>query len=137
MKIFQRPANQFVAGFIGSPRMNFIDVLVTDFSDGRATVCSDSIHPVTIKGDNFTIGERAVLGVRPQHLRPANDAEHGGTISGTISLIERLGTETIVSFDTKQSERILSAIPDDVSFGVGEKTEFCFNPQSAHLFPAS
>lgn len=137
MDIFHHPANQFVAGFIGSPRMNFINVDVTDHAQGQATVRSESLKPVSIKADTFPGGGSAVLGVRPQHLRLDSDDATAGRISGQINMIERLGTETIVSFEVASGDRLLATLPDDTSIQVGEMVDFSFNPQAAHLFAAT
>lgn len=137
MDIFHHPANQFVAGFIGSPRMNFINVDVTDHAQGQAIIRSESLEPVSIKADKFPGGGRAVLGVRPQHLRLVSDDATAGRISGQINMIERLGTETIVSFEVASGDRLLATLPDDTSIQVGEMVDFSFNPQAAHLFAAT
>ena len=132
--LYKKPANQFVAGFIGSPKMNFLDVTVTAAGAGMATVESETVAPVTIPARGLSAGDRAVLGVRPQTLRHEAGAGPEGIIHGTVSLVERLGAETIVSLQTGSGERALAAIPRDEVFEAGSAVAFRFNPAEAHLF---
>jgi multiple sugar transport system ATP-binding protein len=134
--LYKKPANRFVAGFIGSPKMNFLDVRVTGVSGGVATVESPTVAPVPIWARGFSVGDRAVLGVRPQSLRREPGNGRDGTLRGTVSLVERLGAETIVSLDTASGERALAAIPQDEVFEAGSPVEFRFEPAAAHLFAA-
>ena len=76
MELYHNQANAFVAGFLGSPSMNFLDVDVTAVADGMATVRNAAQEPVQIatKGRAFQAGGRAWLGIRPQYLTPAEGA---------------------------------------------------------------
>ena len=78
LDVFHNPANLFVAGFIGSPRMNFFDVTVVDRSDDTVTVQSPTIAPLALHKPAFPGGDRAVLGIRPQHLRLATGPSKSG-----------------------------------------------------------
>ncbi|OAN76329.1 ABC transporter ATP-binding protein [Jannaschia sp. EhC01] len=137
LEIFHHPANLFVAGFMGSPRMNFFDVEIVDRSDELVTVKSASLAPVTVKAPTLPECDHAVLGIRPQHLRLATGQSPAGQLSGTVSLLERLGTETIVSFETVSQERVLATIYEAESFRGGDRINLQFDPASAHLFGAS
>ncbi|PWJ82425.1 multiple sugar transport system ATP-binding protein [Pseudaminobacter salicylatoxidans] len=136
IELYKKPANKFVAGFIGSPKMNFLNVKVTAVSGSSVTVESPTVSPVTVEAKGFSSGDRAVLGVRPQYLRRDTDATGGSRVKGNVSLVERLGTETIVSFETMSNERALAAIPQDEVFEAGSAVEFAFDPQLSHLFAA-
>ncbi len=135
--IYKNPANKFVAGFIGSPKMNFMDVTVDSVAAGRVTVASPAIEPVAIEAQGFAVGDRALLGIRPQYLKQDQAGGPAGTMKGNIALVERLGTETIVSFETPSNERALAVIPRDEAFEAGSGIAFSFDPKSAHLFPAA
>ena len=82
------------------------------------------------------MGDRAVLGVRPQLLRQGPQHLSTGAIRGTVSLVERLGAETIISIETASGERALAALPQDEVFDTGSAVEFRFEPAAAHLFAA-
>ena len=134
--IYKNPANRFVAGFIGSPKMNFFDVRVTRVADGSVMVASPTVAPVVVRASGFSVDDRAVLGVRPQALRGDDGAAAAGVIRGSVSLVERLGHETVVSLDTASGERALAAIPQDTMFEAGSAVTFRFDPAAAHLFAA-
>ena len=79
LELYHNPANQFVAGFLGSPKMNFLDVDVKEAANGRVTVASAALEPVSIPHaiGRYAAGGRAVLGVRPQFLHPGEGADRG------------------------------------------------------------
>lgn len=96
LELFHRPANLFVAGFIGSPRMNFLPAQVTGQTERAVTLTTPAMTgPLTIT----TTGPRSLdptqpvtLGIRPDRLQIV--AEGAGPLTGTIRLMERLGTES-------------------------------------------
>ncbi len=132
MELFNMPANEFVAGFLGSPKMNFFEgTLVagagTDFGQFEGgDVTASGIRLVGNKAD----GAAAKLGIRPQHM--VLDAD--GPLRGEVTLVERLGTETVVELvsDTQTSFRFAS--PDFLDIVEGQLASFSFNPDKAHLF---
>ena len=134
--LYKNPANKFVAGFIGSPKMNFLDVKGTAASGRTVTVESPTVPPVSIEASGFSPGDSAILAVRPQYLKRDAPVASAGRVKGHVSLVERLGSETIVSFDTATSERALAAIPQDEIFEAGSAVEFHFDPKVSHLFAA-
>jgi multiple sugar transport system ATP-binding protein len=132
--IYERPASRFVAGFIGSPKMNFLpvqaspagpgmlDVRLADGGVARAA-CTASVHPQT----------SLTLGIRPEHLSIA-PAGQGG-IAGEVVVAERLGGETY--FHVRVSGQVLIArIHSDSALGVGDRVGLTFDPAAAHLFQA-
>jgi multiple sugar transport system ATP-binding protein len=98
-------------------------------------VGSDLIAPIPVKGRGFALGDRAVLGVRPHHLARDAARQGEGRIGGRVSLVERLGTETIVSLETRLSERVLAVIPGDIEIPLDDSVVFSFDPALAHVYP--
>src|SRR5581483_2727563 len=94
--VYERPANQFVAGFIGSPTMNFFAVELRGeaavLSDGGAHVALDEQSRARLRKAG-----KAVLGVRPEHFAVAPDATDGIAIG--VKLVEPLGSDTLIHFD--------------------------------------
>ena len=136
MDLYHHPANLFVAGFIGSPRMNFLDVTVISVGDGKARVKSADVEEVEIAtGAALAVGETAILGVRPQHLALADDtAGPDGHLTGKVQLVERLGTETIVNITLGSGETLLAALNDDRPVAVGSTVTMRYDRAKAHLF---
>jgi multiple sugar transport system ATP-binding protein len=110
LDLYHNPANQFVAGFLGSPKMNFLDVEVKEAANGRVTVASPALEPVSIPHavGSFAAGGRATLGVRPQFLHPGQFADRGH-LHGRVTLVERLGTETVLNIEMPAGGRIVVA----------------------------
>ena len=133
MELYHRPANLFVAGFIGAPSMNFIDVEVVSRDGERVRVRSDTVaeFETTARREGVGTGGRATLGVRPQDLKPV---ESGGLLHGRVTLSERLGTETVVDVALGDGSRVLAALGEDRVLEPGAPISLGFAAERAHLF---
>jgi len=130
LELYERPANRFVAGFIGSPRMNFIDARMSagsaQFSDGSIIVLPQA--PAS--------QEKLVLGIRPEHLTPATRGTPG-TLSGRVSFVEQLGSDTFAFVTTgARPEPILVRLPGAHRVSSGETLALALDPGRIHLFNA-
>lgn len=134
MELFNMPANEFVAGFLGSPKMNFFDGVLNDKSkDGdKAGFSGDGISTNNIRlvSTEKSKGDKARLGIRPQHMF----LDPKGELKGKITLVERLGTETIVELITKDNTPFRFASPETPDLQVGDEASFGFDINKAHLF---
>lgn len=78
LELYHYPANRFVAGFIGSPKMNFLPVKVTGVEKERVQIeLPDANHHsfwIPVSGQGVSIGDNLSLGIRPEHLVPAEQA---------------------------------------------------------------
>jgi len=91
--IYEKPATKFVAGFIGSPAMNFLTAKVSD--DCKHVIVGDG---VMLDIDHDVAGGQAVTaGIRPEHLSLANNGD--GHINAVVRMVESLGAETLVYLD--------------------------------------
>lgn len=89
MELYNRPKNIFVAGFIGSPKMNFFEARV---SGGMA-----QISGVAVKAPDGA-KKKIVMGIRPEHMRLASKDDY--LVSGTLDLVEQLGEYALVHLST-------------------------------------
>ncbi len=130
--LYKRPNNLFVAGFIGSPKMNFFPVEVMRVAAGHVQVKGDAIEAVDVPADTMgmAVGDRVTLGVRPQDMELAPD----GPVTGTIEMVERLGSETILNFKTSDDAALLAILGRDEDFAYGAKVRFSFAPRLAMVF---
>lgn len=132
MELFNFPANEFVAGFLGSPKMNFFDGEATKIGTDTGSFKGEGITATDIRlvTKDKAKGEKARLGIRPQHLT----LDPKGKLKGKVTLVERLGTETIVELVTadKTAFRFASAEAPDIQ--VGQELAFSFDQARAHLF---
>lgn len=135
IELFHKPANRFVAGFLGSPSMNFVKVKVVAHDNDSITVSSDVIDEVALprNGRNVAIGDTLELGLRPQYLEPHN-GKVKGSIHGRVSLSERLGTETVLDITLADGNKIIASINEDKVFEVDEEISLCFDIEKAHIF---
>jgi sn-glycerol 3-phosphate transport system ATP-binding protein len=128
--VYQTPASAFVAGFIGSPSMNFIDARVSATRDGLEV--GDLVVP--LNGDrSLEAGQPVALGIRPEDLHVETEA---GSMQLKIELVEHLGTDTIVHgmvVDGPRQSMILR-FHGDRDFSVGDTVQAAVNPDKVHLF---
>ncbi len=140
MELFHHPANLFVAGFIGSPRMNFLEVDVLADVDGRMRVASGDVREVEVAATSgLTPGDKALLGVRPQYLFLADPSDQTTTglasVTGEVQLVERLGTETIVNLTLPSGQTLIAALGGDKAVEPGTTVTLYCDVNSLHLFP--
>lgn len=122
-EIYNYPENMFVAGFIGSPQMNFINVKVISenslsFGDNTIYLTSD-----LIKRNNL-LGKEVIAGIRPEHLS-LSECSSSNKIEITAGMVEMLGSEKIVHFEL-QNHDMSAKLPASVMVAYGDK--LCFSP---------
>ncbi len=131
--LYSRPANQFVAAFIGSPSINFFRATVT--ADGRALeapqfrmTLMDALA-ARVKG---LAGREIVLGVRPEDL-VLEPPVSGGALQGTVTVREPLGSEVLVHWETPVGS-LVSRVPGQQAPAEGESARLHFIDAKLHLF---
>ncbi|GGE10196.1 sugar ABC transporter ATP-binding protein [Aureimonas endophytica] len=127
LDLYDNPGNTFVAGFIGSPSMNFIKGRM-DAAEGRPSFVSESgaRFPVgDVKAEN---GQPVIYGIRPEHI----DIGPGG-IPVRVSVLEPTGSETQV-FAKIGEDTIDAVVKDRLSVRPGEEVPFRIDPRRAHIF---
>jgi ABC-type sugar transport system ATPase subunit len=95
LELYHRPCNAFVAGFIGSPKMNFVAASVAD-ADARSIVVAlpgQVLLTLPSQGARAARGQKITLGIRPEHVRM--DGTGDAMLGGTLRLAEYLGSETM------------------------------------------
>jgi len=134
MDLFNDPGNEFVASFLGSPKMNFFGGKLTGLSESGETAGFEgvgiSVDAVRLVSSNKKAGDEARLGIRPQHLR----LDDNGQLKGKITLVECLGTETVVELFDSEGKMFRFASPDAMSLSVEQEVAFSFDQTKAHLF---
>ncbi len=135
IELYQRPANLFVAGFIGSPKMNFTPVRVDAVNGNRVAVSGEDVINLTVEADpsNVSPGDTMTLGVRPHDLAP----NQAGSIVARVGLVERLGNETIVSLELVSGTNWLVVLDGDRPLARGETLALGADPAKAILFDAA
>ncbi|MES0172126.1 sn-glycerol-3-phosphate ABC transporter ATP-binding protein UgpC [Mesorhizobium sp. M0006] len=134
-EIYRQPGNLFVAGFIGTPNMNFIDVAVGR-KDERWTLTGGG-SSFSIEGSGFDLRgvQRAVLGIRPPDLKTAG-AQSINLLQGTADLIEFHGNDALVTFACGGKE-VGALVSARECPGLRAPVRYTFEEESVHLFDAA
>ena len=133
MELFNYPANEFVAGFLGSPKMNFFDgVLTAGAGSDEGQFEGEGLNAVGVSlvSKEKANGDKVKLGVRPQHIVLDPD----GQLKGTVTLVERLGTETVIELVNELGTSFRFASPMSLDIETGQEVHFSFDAAEAHLF---
>jgi multiple sugar transport system ATP-binding protein len=136
MELYHFPANEFVAGFLGAPSMNFLEVNIVSVAADKAVVRNAALDPieVPVRVGRPIVGQRARLGIRPQYLAPV-DGTTPGQLHGTIMLTERLGSETVLEVQLQDKTPLITTLTRDAVFPLGIEINLGFDPLNTHLFP--
>ena len=135
LELYHRPNNQFVAGFIGSPKMNFIPVRVTAVSSKAIELSLAGSGKLKLTGTvKAAQGDTLMLGIRPEHIGVAQASK--GDVKGTLRVAEYLGSETM--FYTTLADGTDVAVKADglASAKVGEHLQLELPVKACHLFDA-
>jgi ABC-type sugar transport system ATPase subunit len=125
MELYHHPATEFVAGFIGAPSMNFLDVQV---EDGRI------VHAGKPLGQLGVVPGARRLGIRPEHLGIV--AEGAGDLDVRIDLRESLGGDSYLYVSTGQGDRMVVRADGDTTLNAGARVGLVLPPGRVHQFGA-
>jgi multiple sugar transport system ATP-binding protein len=137
MELYNQPVNRFVAGFIGSPAMNFVTVRIGE-EGGMLWARSDGIHlkvPAPVQSQlRAHSGREVTLGVRPEDMRVANDADPTDmSINAVVEVVERLGSETLLDVAVGAATMVASVEPR-VTAQSHDSLRLALNPDRLHFF---
>ena len=132
--IYHKPSNKFIAGFIGSPQMNFIDVEVRKNGSVHLLAPEIDIECTPDMSEKITKGDfgKLIMGIRPESINHVAD-KNAIPIKGTVYFTERLGAETIVHLKVGEM-RIISRIAGDEIFEEDTPMNMYVPPSKIHLF---
>jgi sn-glycerol 3-phosphate transport system ATP-binding protein len=130
LELYEKPASQFVGGFIGSPAMNFVAGRVAE--DGALALGERCRLPAAAP---LAPGTAVTIGLRPEHL--GIDGDHAA-LGLAVDLIERLGADTIVHGRLiGTASTILARLPGTVVVGAGDRLPLAIAAEHIHLFDAA
>ena len=134
LELYQHPCNQFVAGFIGSPKMNMLagkvvaieaDHLLVELSDKTQ---SKAYVDVT----TASIGDAITLGIRPEHIEEGLEQET--TLSANVSIIEQLGEATYLYLTLADGSEIVMRGAGESTTTFSEQINVSLKPENVHIF---
>jgi sn-glycerol 3-phosphate transport system ATP-binding protein len=130
MDVYEDPATRFVAGFIGSPSMNFL----AGKGAGAGKVALEHGGIVRYANGQVETGREIVVGIRPEHLTVADPAD--AMFAGTVEMVEQLGADTLVHISHGADNAIVRR-PHGQSAAVGETLHVTAEPARVYLFDAA
>ncbi|SIR66235.1 carbohydrate ABC transporter ATP-binding protein, CUT1 family [Aeromonas sp. RU39B] len=135
MELYYKPTNKFVAGFIGSPKMNFLPGKVLAWSENELTVqvSEQQILTLPIATSRVAEGSEVTLGLRPEHVVPNGQGIH---LTFTCEVVERLGNSTYLFGQCCGVDGFKLLLAGDSAFSPYQKMDVFFSPEHCLVFDA-
>ncbi len=134
--LYHHPKTKFVAGFIGSPAMNFLRCRVEQNGVGMRVRLSDAVSlpiPEAKSGPcKSVVGKELIFGLRPEHITEQRRADQQGEFAATLDVVEPMGMETMVYF-TVDGQEVCGRVDPGSATGPGEPMKLCANLDHMHL----
>lgn len=137
--VYDHPVNKFVAGFIGSPSMNFVKCQIArDNGSFFATAAGFNLKipdQFAREAEKY-LDREATLGIRPEYLTDADSSQHpdpGGSFRASVKVIESAGSEKLVHI-RNESVTLVARLDPHVQLKIGDEVDFIARMESAHLF---
>jgi len=137
LELYNEPANLFVAGFLGSPAMNFATVRVSG-TDGALWVDNEGLRikpPAEAAGRlGHYVGQEVTLGIRPEDLHIASAADPAELgFDAAVEVVEKLGSEILLDVAVGQHTMVASVDPS-IRVNVHDRLRLALNPERLHFF---
>ncbi len=135
LELYQHPATLFVAGFIGSPKMNILDAAVKTISGQLLTLLLANGESLTVPTPVRKInpGQKVKLGVRPEHVALGTDGE----LRGEVEVLEHLGSRAYLHARLPDGTRFVAQTDGDTTARPGDRVSFGLRTEACHLFDSS
>jgi multiple sugar transport system ATP-binding protein len=136
LELYHHPANLFVAGFLGTPKMGFLKGKVSRVDSSGCEVTLDAGCTISLPFTNAqqSVGDSVTLGIRPEHLELARDGDCRLNVIADVS--ERLGSDTYCHVRTQSGESLTMRIRGDMASQYGESLSLHLDSTHCHLFDA-
>jgi multiple sugar transport system ATP-binding protein len=134
MELFHRPRNLFVAGFIGSPRMNLLPGRLLSAEPAHAIVQIDGgpVLRASVDASRLAAGAAVTVGIRPEHVVVGQ--ENGQSLNGSVALVERLGTTTYLYLDRGDAQEFVAQASADNHARPGDRFALGLPADALHVF---
>ncbi|WP_462383538.1 ABC transporter ATP-binding protein [Pseudomonas sp. Marseille-QA0892] len=136
LELYHHPANLFVAGFIGTPKMGFLKGTLTRTDSTGCEVALDAGCSIILPraADTSAVGSPVTLGIRPEHIEVV--AAGSGSFDVTADVNERLGSDTFCHVQTQSGENLTVRIRGDFADRYGDRLGLRLDADCCHLFDA-
>jgi multiple sugar transport system ATP-binding protein len=135
-EVYLKPYNRFVAGFIGSPPMNFTDGKIKESSDGLYFFGEKLEYkiPDRYKSLEKYIGKEVILGIRPEHIGINVDIGAPNKYDVKVGVVEPIGSDTYLYIDFPTEYVMIAKMEGISNLGIDEEVKVSFNPRQIHFF---
>jgi multiple sugar transport system ATP-binding protein len=136
LQLYHEPVNMFVAGFIGSPKMNFLPGTLESATDNMATIRlkHGDLIQAAVNASGAPKGASVTVGIRPEHMLIAPEGEMA-TTEGEVSYVEKLGEASFIYLDVPGVEgHVIIREEGDTGAEMGHKIKLGLPADSCHLF---
>ncbi len=130
LQLYRKPANLFVAGFIGSPTMNFLEATIVGSGATLRARIGDGSFVALGPDTRVSEGQAVTLGIRPEHL---NARAAGSELSGNVRLVEPTGAQTHVTFEVA-GRSVIAITDENYSGNPGDRFVAHAEPLAVHVF---
>jgi|TARA_Y100000739_G_scaffold100186_1_gene85891 ABC-type sugar transport system ATPase subunit len=136
MELYSNPSNLFVGGFIGSPKMNFVDSKILSATNDSTEIDIFGTSKITIPktSSNSSNGDSVTLGIRPEHLLVNQDGD--ASWESKVFVVEKLGSGTFLYLE-KDGEPLVVETEGDSNIKVGDTVKVGFTASRCQLFDSS
>lgn len=134
--LYNYPCNMFVAGFIGSPQMNFLNVKVEKEGDGVVLVFGSSRIPMKHKELLAYVGKEVVMGIRPEDIHVEESylkVSEAANIKTDVDMTELMGSE-IYLYLLANEQKLTARVPAHVGVRAGDNIRVAFDTEKIHVF---
>ena len=139
--LYEKPCNLFVAGFMGSPQMNFLDAVISE--KGGNLIAKVGEHELVIPAakakalkDGGYVGKTVVLGIRPEDIHDSQmfiEASPSVPMTSTVKVYELLGAEVFLYFDVNGTQ-VTARVDPRTTAKTGDPIKFAFDMEKSHFF---
>ena len=136
LAVYARPVNRFVAGFIGAPAMNFLDVTVRAGQGGLTVEAANltlAVQEASAQALAAWSGRGVTLGVRPEHL-VLGDGVPGRSFEAEVEVVEQLGSEILLETRTAAGRITAARVPAETEIAPGDRVRLSVQPGRLHFF---
>ncbi|KVL10026.1 ABC transporter ATP-binding protein [Burkholderia sp. MSMB1826] len=140
LDLYHRPRSRFVAGFIGSPRMNFLPgrIVAADSGGLSLSLRGGALIQAAVDARGVQVGADVTLGVRPEHFVIAAGDARSQAVNATTGLVERFGEFTYLHATVGEGRDagVIAKLAGDVDIGRGRAVALHVSPDACHVFDA-
>src|SRR5262249_3908857 len=137
LAVYARPVNRFVAGFIGAPTMNFVDVKVVPDGSAIQVEAADlrlAVTEASAQALQGRAGGRVVLGLRPEHLVLSDGAPPGRAFDAKVEVVDQLGSEMLREGRVAGGRMTVARVAAEAPITPGDQVRLVVPPGRLHFF---